>query len=69
MSLEEGIARVELAGDTGGCGASTGSLKQIVIQAIQEAAPDLDGVEIVDAPRPSPAEPQFVQLVVRSAAR
>jgi Fe-S cluster biogenesis protein NfuA len=47
LAVEEGIARLRLTGSGQGCG-STAALETIE-QAVQEAAPELSGLEVENA--------------------
>ena len=57
LGLEDGIARVRLVGSCDGCPASASTLELAIKQALDEAAPDLEGlvVEGVAGGAPSPA--------------
>ena len=59
LGLENGIARLRLGGSCDGCPSSTVTLKLAIEEAIQKAAPDLDGIEAEGVVEPEPA-PNFV---------
>ena len=46
LSVEEGIARLSLKGSCDGCPASASTLELAIKQALEEAAPDLVGLEV-----------------------
>jgi len=46
LSLEDGVARLRLEGSCSDCSASTVTLELAIKQAIEEAAPDLAGLEV-----------------------
>lgn len=46
LSLEEGVARIRLHGSCSDCSASTVTLELAIKQALEEAAPDLAGLEV-----------------------
>ncbi len=47
LALERGIARIHLQGSCSDCSASTVTLELAIKQALEDAAPDLDGLEVV----------------------
>lgn len=57
LSLEEGVAHLRLEGSCQGCPASAATLEQAIRQALEEAAPDLAGMEVegTEAPSRAPA--------------
>ena len=57
LGLEEGVARLRLEGSCQGCPASAATLEQAIRQALEEAAPDLVGMEVegTEAPVRAPA--------------
>jgi Fe-S cluster biogenesis protein NfuA/nitrite reductase/ring-hydroxylating ferredoxin subunit len=59
MGIEGGVARLRLEGSCNGCPSSTMTLKLAIEEAIQNAAPDLDGIEAEGVAEPKPA-PNFV---------
>jgi len=46
LSLEHGIARIRLQGSCSDCSASSVTLELAIKQALEEAAPDLEGLEV-----------------------
>ncbi|PZS07650.1 MAG: hypothetical protein DLM64_14480 [Solirubrobacterales bacterium] len=46
LSLHQGIARIRLQGSCSDCSASSVTLELAIKQALEEAAPDLDGLEV-----------------------
>lgn len=46
LSLEQGIARIRLQGSCSDCSASSVTLELAIKQALEEAAPDLEGLEV-----------------------
>jgi Fe-S cluster biogenesis protein NfuA/nitrite reductase/ring-hydroxylating ferredoxin subunit len=46
LSLEDGVARIKLSGSCSDCAASTVTLELAVKQALDELAPDLEGLEV-----------------------
>jgi Fe-S cluster biogenesis protein NfuA/nitrite reductase/ring-hydroxylating ferredoxin subunit len=46
LSLERGIARIHLQGSCSDCSASSVTLELAIKQALEEAAPDLEGLEV-----------------------
>ena len=46
LSLEDGIARIRLEGSCSDCSASAVTLELAIKQALEQAAPDLDGLEV-----------------------
>jgi Fe-S cluster biogenesis protein NfuA len=57
LGLEDGVARLRLEGSCQGCPASAATLEQALRQALEEAAPDLAGMEVegTEAPVRAPA--------------
>ena len=68
LGIEDGIARIRLEGSCEGCPASASTLELAIKSALDEAAPDLEGlvVEGAVAPRATPAGPGAIEL--RSSA-
>ena len=58
LGVEDGIARLRLAGSCSGCGASQVTMELAIERAIEELAPDLLGLDVegVVAPAPTPAQ-------------
>ena len=46
LAVEDGVARISLQGSCSDCSASSATLELAVKQALEEAAPDLDGLEV-----------------------
>jgi Fe-S cluster biogenesis protein NfuA/nitrite reductase/ring-hydroxylating ferredoxin subunit len=46
LSLEDGVARLRLQGSCSGCSASQATLEMAIKQALDEHAPDLEGLEV-----------------------
>ena len=46
LSLENGIARIHLRGSCSDCSASAVTLELAIKQALEQAAPDLEGLEV-----------------------
>jgi len=46
LSLEHGVARINLQGSCSDCSASAVTLELAIKQALEEAAPDLEGLEV-----------------------
>jgi Fe-S cluster biogenesis protein NfuA/nitrite reductase/ring-hydroxylating ferredoxin subunit len=59
IGIENGVARLRLEGSCDGCPSSTMTLKLAIEEAVQKAAPDLDGIEAEGVAEPKPA-PNFV---------
>lgn len=59
LGIEDGVARLRLQGSCDGCPSSAMTLKLAIEEAIQKAAPDLDGIEADGVAEPKPA-PNFV---------
>jgi Fe-S cluster biogenesis protein NfuA/nitrite reductase/ring-hydroxylating ferredoxin subunit len=58
LSLEEGVARLSLRGSCSDCAASAVTLELAIKQALEEAAPDLAGLE-VEGVAPAPTGPSL----------
>jgi Fe-S cluster biogenesis protein NfuA/nitrite reductase/ring-hydroxylating ferredoxin subunit len=54
LGIEGGVARVRLEGSCDGCPSSTMTLKLAIEEAIQKAAPELEGVEAEGVTEPPP---------------
>ncbi len=54
LSLEDGVARLRLEGSCDGCPASASTLELAIKQALDEAAPDLAGLEVEGIAEGSP---------------
>jgi Fe-S cluster biogenesis protein NfuA/nitrite reductase/ring-hydroxylating ferredoxin subunit len=46
LSLQDGVARISLRGSCSDCAASSATLELAIKQALEDAAPDLDGLEV-----------------------
>ncbi|WP_082342594.1 NifU family protein [Vulgatibacter incomptus] len=62
---EEGVAHLRLSGACDGCASSRATVEQTVRRAIEEAAPEVAGIEVEEEPK---SDPSFVQLTVRGGA-
>jgi len=53
LGVDDGIARIRLAGSCDGCPASSATLELAIQQALDEHAPDLEGLEVegIEAPQ------------------
>jgi Fe-S cluster biogenesis protein NfuA len=49
LGLEDDVARLRLEGSCNGCGASASTLELAIVQALEESAPDLLGIEVEGA--------------------
>jgi Fe-S cluster biogenesis protein NfuA/nitrite reductase/ring-hydroxylating ferredoxin subunit len=58
LSLDAGVARISLRGSCSDCAASAVTLELAIKQALEEAAPDLEGLE-VEGVAPAPAGPSL----------
>ena len=54
---EEGVAQLRLEGSCEGCASSTLTVKMAIEGAIQDAAPELTGIEVAGVAEPEPATP------------
>jgi Fe-S cluster biogenesis protein NfuA/nitrite reductase/ring-hydroxylating ferredoxin subunit len=54
LGIAEGVARVRLEGSCDGCPSSTMTLKLAIEEAVQRAAPELEGVEAEGVAEPPP---------------
>jgi Fe-S cluster biogenesis protein NfuA/nitrite reductase/ring-hydroxylating ferredoxin subunit len=61
LSLEAGVARISMQGSCSDCSASTVTLELAIKQALEEAAPDLGGLEVEGV------EPQLTGLALPMA--
>jgi Fe-S cluster biogenesis protein NfuA/nitrite reductase/ring-hydroxylating ferredoxin subunit len=55
LGVEGGVARLRLQGSCSGCPSSTMTLKLAIEEAVQKAAPDLEGIEAEGVTEPKPA--------------
>jgi Fe-S cluster biogenesis protein NfuA/nitrite reductase/ring-hydroxylating ferredoxin subunit len=60
LGIGEGVARVRLEGSCDGCPSSTMTLKLAIEEAVQKAAPELEGVEAEGVAEPPPKPTAFV---------
>jgi Fe-S cluster biogenesis protein NfuA len=71
LALEDGVARLRLVGHCEGCPASAATLELAIKEALDEAAPDLAGLEVegVAAPKSRLApSPGLIQLTMADGA-
>lgn len=54
LGVEDGVARLRLQGSCDGCASSTLTVKMAIEGAIQEAAPELTGIEVEGVVEPAP---------------
>ena len=66
LSLENGIARIHLRGSCSDCSASAVTLELAIKQALEQAAPDLEGLE-VEGVAPQSMDGQGLPMVTGSA--
>jgi Fe-S cluster biogenesis protein NfuA len=59
---EEGVAQLRLEGSCDGCASSTLTVKMAIEGAIQEAAPELTGIEVAGVAEPEPAATPLLQV-------
>ena len=57
VRLEDGVAHLRLHGSCDGCPASASTLELAIREALDEAAPDLDGIEVEGVVEPGRATP------------
>ena len=65
LGIDDGVARLRLEGHCEGCPASAATLELAIKEAIEEAAPDLAGLEVegvVPARRPPGPSPGLLQI-------
>ena len=55
LGIEDGVVRLQLEGSCSGCPSSTVTLKHAIETAILKAAPDVERIEAIDAPKPADA--------------
>jgi Fe-S cluster biogenesis protein NfuA/nitrite reductase/ring-hydroxylating ferredoxin subunit len=60
LGIGDGVARVRLEGSCEGCPSSTMTLKLAIEEAVQKAAPELEGVEAEGVAEPPPKPTTFV---------
>lgn len=54
LGIENGVARVRMEGSCHGCPSSAATLKLAIEEAVQKAAPDLEGIEAEGVTEPPP---------------
>ncbi|MFL6120089.1 NifU family protein [Actinophytocola sp.] len=54
LGVEDGVARLRLQGSCDGCAASTLTVRTAIEGAIQDAAPELTGIEVAGVVEPAP---------------
>jgi Fe-S cluster biogenesis protein NfuA/nitrite reductase/ring-hydroxylating ferredoxin subunit len=55
LGIEAGVARLRLEGSCNGCPASASTMELAIEQALQDAAPDLEGIDVEGVQAPAPA--------------
>jgi Fe-S cluster biogenesis protein NfuA/nitrite reductase/ring-hydroxylating ferredoxin subunit len=55
LGIEDGVARLRLEGSCNGCPASASTMELAIEQALQDAAPDLAGIDVEGVTPPAPA--------------
>jgi len=70
VSLQDGMLKLRLQGSCNGCLASAATLELALKEALEDAAPDLVGLEVegVVEPQPRPAAPARLSLPMADAA-
>ena len=68
LGLADGVARIRLVGHCRTCPASTATLELAIQQALDEAAPDLLGLEVEGMPPPRPVMSRALPVVTVPAA-
>jgi len=66
LGVAEGVARIRLVGHCKTCPASTATLELAIQQALDEAAPDLLGLEVEGMPPPRPVMGRALPVVTMS---
>lgn len=69
LGIERGVARLRLQGSCKGCPSSTATLKLTIEQAIQQAAPEIVGIEAVDAIEAGSLTTGFIPLSILQVGR
>jgi Fe-S cluster biogenesis protein NfuA/nitrite reductase/ring-hydroxylating ferredoxin subunit len=54
LGIEDGIAKLRLEGSCDGCPASASTMELAIEQALQDAAPDLEGIDVEGVTAPPP---------------
>src|ERR1700759_412297 len=68
LSLQDGIATIHLRGSCSDCSASAVTLELAIKQALEEAAPDLEGLEVLGVAAQTGPQPGGLPMVSGSAA-
>ncbi len=71
LGVEDGVARIRLEGSCDGCPASSSTLELAIKSALEEAAPDLEGLVVegaVQVPAPAASGPGALELPVVQVA-
>lgn len=68
LSLEGGVARINLQGSCSDCSASSVTLELAIKQALEEAAPDLEGLEVEGANAPAAGTSESVWIDIESVS-
>ena len=71
LAIDDGVARLRLEGHCKGCPASAATLELAIKEAIEEAAPDLAGLEVegvVPARKPPGPSPGLLQIQMPNGA-
>ena len=71
VGLEDGVAHLRLRGSCDGCHASASTLELAIREALDEAAPDLDGIEVeglVEAKKPGRQPKRLLPLAGQTAS-
>jgi Fe-S cluster biogenesis protein NfuA/nitrite reductase/ring-hydroxylating ferredoxin subunit len=55
LGIEDGVAKLRLEGSCNGCPASASTMELAIEQALQDAAPDLAGIDVEGVTAPAPA--------------
>jgi Fe-S cluster biogenesis protein NfuA len=66
LGVANGVARLRLQGSCNGCPSSAATLEQTIEEAIQQAAPDLDGIEAEGMAEPPGAPIKFLARPARA---
>jgi Fe-S cluster biogenesis protein NfuA/nitrite reductase/ring-hydroxylating ferredoxin subunit len=68
LSLEDGVARIHLRGSCSDCSASSVTLELAIKQALEEAAPDLEALEVEGVNAPTAGGSESVWIDVESVS-
>jgi Fe-S cluster biogenesis protein NfuA len=69
LGVADGVARLRFRGSCSGCPSSAMTLKRAVEEAINQAAPDLDGIEVEGVTEPPPRPITFVTRPLANQGR